>query len=72
MIFFRVLGHGTPLVLFNLKTVSEQRYPKGVCPRSMFFIIAFFKRGFLRGMVASFIMQRNNASKALFIILFLF
>jgi hypothetical protein len=36
------------------------------------FSLLFFKRGFLRGVVASFIMQRNNASKALFIILFLF
>jgi hypothetical protein len=37
-----------------------------------FFLIAVFKRGSLRGVVENFIMQRNNASKPLFIILFLF
>jgi hypothetical protein len=26
--FFRVLGHGTLIILFNLKIVSEQRYPE--------------------------------------------
>jgi hypothetical protein len=39
---------------------------KEFVPEACFSLIAFFKRGFIRGVVASSIMQRDNASKSLF------
>ena len=57
-----------PLVLFNLKIVSEQRYPKGACPRSIFFPHCFFKRGFIQGVVASLLCNEPMQVNLYFII----
>jgi hypothetical protein len=56
--FFRVLGHGTLLILFNLKTISEQRYPKGVCPRSMFSLIACFREALFKEWLQAYYAKR--------------
>jgi len=58
-----------PLVLFNLKIVSEQRYPKGACPRSIFFPHCFFKRGFIQGVVASLLCKEIMQVNLYFIII---
>ena len=60
-----------PLVLFNLKIVSEQRYPKGACPRSIFFPHCFFKRGFIQGVVAS-LLCKDTMQINLYFIIFIF
>ena len=68
-ILFRVLGHGTPLVLLFLilKQLVNKDTQKETCPRSIF-LIAFFKRGFILGVVASLLCKQIMQVNPFFIL----
>lgn len=51
-----------PTFFLIFKTVNDQGYPKGTCPRNMLFPSVFFLREALLEEWLYLIMQRNNAN----------